>query len=450
MLKIFSNYYNKISVLKNYYQINLNIFQNLIFIFKSNIKLFQKHYYMDPVEILNNCEKKFNELEYFKSEFGTLEFKNLEFRSMSNNFKNFNSEFEEYQFEKYLKMKELFLILTKDTVIEKFIFQKFFEIFISNDIINSIGKNSNKLAHNEIFIEYLKILYLIEYIKRLYLNIDKNILKFIFCFNLCNSKQNYNKNVIKILFEKIFFKIKYYEERYVNFILNEIYYIFNILLDENLNYLNIDYLKMVDLYYSDKIGKKMLKFHNMVEMGPLFYLTELICEDKIEQSIILYPLIKNITGYNDENIYINIIFLLLSNKLDDIKIIKKIVHFFKTQTKIKKEDFNNLLSNSKQNIIKYNKCYFKFSIFGCYTFDPLNKKYSQNNRNILIINPVNTIIYNYFCLLHEIFDNIIINNNILHNKNFVKNISKYEEKLFENIYFKEYFELYKINKLKFE
>ena len=166
---------------------------------------FPKENYKIPKEFLNNCEKKFNELEYFKSEFGTLEFKNLEFKNLefmtiSNNFKNFNSEFEEYQFEKYFKMKELFIVLTKDIVIEKFIFQKFFEIFISIDIINSNRKNCNKLSHNEIFIEYLKILYLIEYIKRLYLNIDKNILKFIFCFNLCNLKQNYHKNVIKILF----------------------------------------------------------------------------------------------------------------------------------------------------------------------------------------------------------------------------------------------------------
>lgn len=248
------------------------------------------------------------------------------------------------------------------------------------------NKFEDSINDNEKFYYYLKIYSLLEDFKILYLNMDKKILKLLFCLIFFGKKKFFNIPLIENIFENKFFKSEFYGEIYKNFILNNIYPIM-------INLLKNDFINL---------DKKLLKYYNTLEMGPLFYLIEILCENKFKKAEKIYPFIKIWIDKNDENIYIDTILLLMSNRTVDKNIIEKIFLFFNNNVKIDKNIFKELFKNQEQ-FLTYDKTYFKITENYFYIYDPLIKTYKQQHFNYLFLES-NIIIYYRFCILEEMFD----------------------------------------------
>ena len=135
-----------------------------------------------------------------------------------------------------------------------------------------------------------------------------------FCF--ISHHRKYDKNLINFIFDNFFFKTEFYEERYKNFILNNIYPIVINLSFEDLNYCKKDFLLKINKFRPKnskflnfptenykipkgflnfptenykipkgflnfptenyKIPKGFLKYYNLIEIVYFFYLIELL------------------------------------------------------------------------------------------------------------------------------------------------------------------------------
>lgn len=398
---------------------------------------------MEPIQILNNCVQKLKDLDFQKNKIGNFYYnaiieKKPNFYDLLMNLLICELNFDTNIIRNFLKLYDsLVKEINKKKCDEK-------QIFINDIFLNEILKNNHTIKFNEFFY-HLKILSLLEYFKLIYLNVDKNILNFIFCFSFYTKYHQFDKYLIKFIFANFFFGTDFYEEKYKNFIINNIYPIIINLLNEKLNYYKEDFLEQIKFFYS-KQGGKFLKYYNMIHISPYIYLIELLSENKFKKAEIIYSLIKKFFKIRDEDIYIDIMLLSISNRITEFKIIEKIVFFFKEEIKINKDNLKKTIKDSIQKFIEHDKNYLIFSDFNFYKYNLTNKTYEVCYVSFLNLFWNNLTVYNDFCLLENFFDIVIINDDLLYYEHFVEKISKYEKKLNNNKTFKQCFGLYQRRK----
>lgn len=400
---------------------------------------------MDPVEIYKKCTNFFNLVDKKDSDLKKY-YDNNYYRK----FNLLNYLIQEFNFD--TKVVEKFLDLHKE------IYQ---DIICECEIIHKINFGN--------FLNGVKILFLIEYYKELYGTVRKTVLKFIFSYLLNKNRKYLDSSRFHFynLFEELFFKIEFYEEKYINFIKYDLYDIlYNISNEYDMFFSSYIRYTQLNTKYRESF-KKISKYYNMMEMGPNIYFLELLCENKIEKANLLYPIVRQIVCENDtekkdnfnnnfytyfdnspENdlkVYKQLILLLSSNRLTNFDIVNIIVSFFKNNFNINKTKIQNMLLKEKEKIINNDKLFFELSENKYGYYDPLNKSYGILNINSDKIFFINHIIYNYFCLLEGLYQNMIFNKELLFDGLFLKNILVFKKDLLDNNntfenYYSQYFD----------
>lgn len=328
--------------------------------------------------------------------------------------------------------------IVKNFKFERNLVEKFWDIHLMDiDFLNQ-PRSSDKL--DEMYFRNLKILSLLEYFKFLYLNTEPFILNFIFCVLIIS--KSFEKDVfwIKKLFENIFFNSEFYDENYINFLINGIYKISIPLIQNRISLCDIIKNKKLSIisflnHFREK-NKNLLKYYNIIQIDPVFYFIQLIFKNKTDKAKKLYPIIKSIENNSDYDVYIKIIELLKSNQIFDLDLIENIVLFFR----------NSIIDEKTLNKSLEYYLYFKFPILSMsdyYNFNIVKNRYEYKKFGREF--EYKYIIYNYFCLFQNKFRNLILNREILCYKKFCINISKWENELKNNKDFINNYDLYKAN-----